>query len=108
MGETPIALAPGESIDLPLAEPAPIGMYTVTLAGEPAPLPAGNAPVRASWTPDGITAAGDVVPLDARDEVFDAACQTRPFRVAPSRAALAAVRLTAVAPLELAQLEAFA
>ncbi|WP_205829524.1 glycoside hydrolase domain-containing protein [Microbacterium sp. MEC084] len=38
----------------------------------------------------------------------DAACQTRPFRVAPSRAALAAVRLTAVAPLELAQLEAFA
>jgi hypothetical protein len=33
VGETPIALAPGESIDLPLAEPAPIGMYTVTLAG---------------------------------------------------------------------------
>ncbi len=109
------SLAPGGHLDLHLAEPARLGLYTVTLAGAPAPLPVGVGPdghvdLSVSWRLLGRTIAGEWIELDERvGEVFDIASQTRPFRTKAGRdAVVTAIRFEAVSEIELAQLEAFA
>lgn len=109
-GETAVVLAAGEHVELALTEPAVVSLYTVTLAGEPAALPVVPDPVDAAWRLEGITADGTVVPLDSREETFDLACQTRPFRTRPEGGEggdVVAVRLTALSQVELSQLEVF-
>ncbi|MBF0721343.1 glycoside hydrolase domain-containing protein [Sanguibacter inulinus] len=109
-GDTVVALAAGEQVELALTEPAVVSLYTVTLAGEPAGLPAVPDPVVAAWRLEGVTADGTVVPLDVREETFDLACQTRPFRTRPDEGgggAVVAVRLTALSQVELSQIEVF-
>ncbi|MBP2420504.1 glycoside hydrolase domain-containing protein [Microbacterium imperiale] len=112
-GAAPVELAPGDRIELPLAEPGRVGLYAVTPAGEPVPLPApvaGESTVTASWRLEARTVAGEWIELDARsDEVFEVAAQTRPFLTTAGRdAAITAVRFCAVSALRLAQLEVFA
>lgn len=109
-GDTVVVLAAGEQVELALTEPAVVSLYTVTLAGEPAGLPAVPDPVVAAWRLEGVTADGTVVPLDVREETFDLACQTRPFRTRPDEGgggAVLAVRLTALSQVELSQIEVF-
>lgn len=112
-GDVVTVLEAGESVELALEAPTAVGLTTVTLAGEPAGLPVVATPVTAAWRLDGVTATGGVVMLDEREETFDVAGQTRPFRV---RAAgdgeaapplVGAVRLTALSRLELVQFEVF-
>jgi hypothetical protein len=103
-GTAPVALAAGESLEAALADPATVGLYALTSAGDPAPLPMAVPPVTARWRLEGLTPGGWVL-LDEREASFDRA-QTRPF---PARAALvSAIRLTTETPLELAQIEVFA
>lgn len=104
-GESPVALAAGESLTIALTEEAPIGLYTVTLAGAPAPYPAREDPVVARWRLEGVTADG-TVELDAREARFGSPGQTRPFPA--FGAGVTAVRFVAETPMELAQLEVFA
>jgi len=109
-GDTVVVLAAGDHVELALTEPAVVSLYTVTLAGEPAGLPAVPDPVDAAWRLEGVTADGTVVPLDVREETFDLACQTRPFRTRPEEGgggAVVAVRLTALSEVELSQIEVF-
>jgi hypothetical protein len=109
-GDTVVVLAAGEHVELALTEPAVVSLYAVTLAGEPAALPVVLDPVDAAWRLEGVTADGTVVPLDSREETFDLACQTRPFRTRPEGGGggdVVAVRLTALTQVELSQLEVF-
>jgi putative alpha-1,2-mannosidase len=109
-GDTVVVLAPGEHVELALFEPAVVSLYTVTLAGEPAGLPAVPDPVDAAWRLEGVTADGTVVPLDLREETFDLACQTRPFRTRAAEGGgevVVAVRVTALSEVELSQIEVF-
>ncbi|HLT67255.1 MAG TPA: hypothetical protein VKZ73_05225, partial [Microbacterium sp.] len=103
-GEAPVALATGESIEAVLTDPAEVGLYALTLAGDPAPFPMTAPPVAARWRLEGLTPAGWVL-LDERRASFDPA-QTRPFPARRERVSV--VRLTAEAPVELAQIEVFA
>jgi len=103
-GEAPVALATGESIEAVLTDPAEVGLYALTLAGDPAPFPMTAPPVAARWRLEGLTPAGWVL-LDERRASFDPA-QTRPFPARRERVSV--VRLTAEAPIELAQIEVFA
>ncbi|WP_166404639.1 GH92 family glycosyl hydrolase [Labedella endophytica] len=107
-GETPLALTPGGFVDLALPSHSAVGMYTVTLGGEPQPLPAGPADEStASWRLLGIRLDGSTVLLDEREAAVDVAGRTRPFRIA-SPEKVVALRFEAVRALDLAQLEAFA
>lgn len=109
-GDTVVALTAGEHVELALTEPAVVSLYTVTLAGEPAALPVASDPVDAAWRLEGVTADGTVVPLDQREETFEVACQTRPFRTRPDAAGpepVVAVRFTARSGIALVQLEVF-
>ena len=130
-GATALAMVPGQLVDLPLLRPAAVDLYTVTLAGGPAGLPVVPAPQHAAWRLHGVLATGEVVDLDVRDEEFDVAGQTRPFRARPARPGggaarpgegvdpaagsagsvqapeVVAVRFEALAPLELVQVEVF-
>ncbi|MFF2621398.1 GH92 family glycosyl hydrolase [Oerskovia jenensis] len=113
-GEHVTVLQAGERVELALTHPGRIGLYTVTMAGEPGALPLRAVPQRAAWTLRGLTRSGDLVDLDVRDEEFDVPGQTRPFRPRPDAGAapsgpeeLVAVQLEAVGRLELVQMEVF-
>ncbi|RDV46307.1 glycoside hydrolase family 92 protein [Leifsonia sp. ku-ls] len=95
-GATRVDLAAGESVDLPLDSRAEAVFSTVTLA----------EPGVASWLLEGVDADGRWRELDRRDEEsFAWPRQTRPFALHASAAGLVAVRLTAVHPLSLLQVE---
>lgn len=107
--ETVRELTAGDAVELALAAPGAVGMYTVTLAGGPAPFPARPVEaVVARWRVEGVTTDGRAVSLDARDETFADPGQTRPFRIREHRGVvLAAIRFIAEGPVFLAQVEAF-
>lgn len=107
-GAAPRALAAGEAVEAALAAEGEVASYAVTLGGGPVPfpVPAGSA-VRARWRLEAVAPDGRIHVLDERDEEFDVAGQTRPFRVRLAAGPVRAIRFVAREPLELAQLEAF-
>jgi hypothetical protein len=96
LGAAPQRLDAGDRREFALAEPAaPGGLYTLAAA----------EPTTGSWVLEGIAANGRVVELDRREgEVFERPGQLRVFRF-DSAAALRGIRITALSPLVLLQIE---
>jgi putative alpha-1,2-mannosidase len=96
LGAAPQRLDAGDRREFALAEPAaPGGLYTLAAA----------EPTTGSWVLEGIAANGRVVELDRRDgEAFERPGQLRVFR-SDSGAALRGIRITALSPLVLLQIE---
>ncbi|RKE59367.1 putative alpha-1,2-mannosidase [Microbacterium sp. AG238] len=120
IGESVLCLEPGDAVDLPLRASSSIGLYTVTLAGRPAPLPvrcpdpgSPAAVTTVSWRLRGRTPSGEWFDLDERvdepsGEELHIASQTRPFATRGGVPDIAWVRFEAVTRIDLAQLEVFA